>query len=136
MSLLPLVALALAGAATPADGVVGMWRTGTRNGVVEIQKCGASICGRLVTSELLRTQPDLKDVKNANTALRTRPLKGLLLLSGFTSDGSAWSGGQIYNADDGKTYKATVTPINANQIKVRGCVFVPFCKTQTWVRIR
>ena len=38
--------------------------------------------------------------------------------------------------DDGKTYKAKVTPIDANTLKVRGCVFVPLCKTQTWTRVR
>lgn len=136
MTVVPLIALALAGAATPADSVVGQWRTETRGGIVDIQKCGSSICGRLVTSEHLRTDPTLKDVNNRDAALRSRPLKGLLLLNGFTSDGAAWSGGQIYNAEDGKTYKATVTPVSPTQIKVRGCVFVPLCKTQTWTRVR
>jgi uncharacterized protein (DUF2147 family) len=59
-----------------------------------------------------------------------------LLISGFTADGDAWSGGKIYNPDDGKTYKAKVTPVDANTLKVRGCVFVPLCKTQTWTRVR
>ena len=108
----------------------------TRGGVVEIQRCGASICGRLVTSELLRTQPNLKDANNKDASLRNRPLKGLMLLSGFKGDGDAWSGGTIYNADDGKTYNAKLTPIGNDKLKVRGCVFVPLCKTQTWTRLR
>ncbi|MBI0474705.1 DUF2147 domain-containing protein [Sphingomonas sp. MA1305] len=138
MSLLLLGALlAAAPAAAPsADSAIGTWKTETRGGVVEIQRCGPSICGRLVTSELLRTQPDLKDTKNSDPKLRNRPLKGLLLLSGFKADGDAWTGGSIYKADEGKTYKATVTPIDANTLKVRGCIFVPLCKTQTWTRLR
>ena len=135
MSLMLIGALLAAAPGTP-ETVVGRWRTETRNGIVEIQRCGASICGRLMTSELLRQQPDLKDVKNQNAAQRNRPLKGLLLISGFTADGDAWSGGKIYNPDDGKTYKAKVTPVDANTLKVRGCVFVPICKTQTWTRVR
>lgn len=136
MSLLLLGALLAAAPAPAADTAIGRWKTETKNGIVEIQRCGPSICGRLLSSDLLRQQPDLKDANNQNSAQRNRPLKGLLLISGFTADGDGWSGGQIYNPDDGKTYKAKVTPVDANTLKVRGCVFVPLCKTQTWTRVR
>lgn len=131
-----IIGMALAAASPSADAAIGRWKTETRGGVVEIQHCGASICGRIVTSDNLRTQPDLKDANNSNAALRGRPIKGMLMLSGFTADGDAWTGGKIYNAEDGKTYSAKVTPVGANQLKVRGCVFVPLCKTQTWTRVR
>ena len=134
-----VMALALAGAAAPpvqTDMVVGRWKTETKNGVVEIARCGASICGRLVTSDILRTNPGLTDGRNVNPALRNRPLRGLLMLKDFTrGTGGVWENGTIYNGDDGKTYSARVTPIGPNQLKVRGCVFVPFCKTQTWTRV-
>ena len=132
VALAPVAASAQAG----PNAAIGMWKTETRGGVVEIQRCGASICGRLVTSELLRTQPNLKDANNKDASLRNRPLKGLMLLNGFKGDGDAWSGGTIYNADDGKTYNAKLTPIGNDRLKVRGCVFVPLCKTQTWTRVR
>lgn len=131
-----VIGMALAAASPSADAAIGRWKTETRGGVVEIQRCGASICGRIVTSDKLRTEPDLKDANNSNAALRGRPIKGMLMLSGFTTDGDAWTGGKIYNAEDGKTYSAKVTPVGANQLKVRGCVFVPLCKTQTWTRVR
>jgi uncharacterized protein (DUF2147 family) len=135
--LLTLIGLAIA-APSPqsADAAIGRWRTETRGGIVEIQRCGASICGRVLTSDMLRSNPGLKDAKNANAALRNRPLRGLQILSGFTRSGGGWTGGKIYNADDGKTYGSDVTPSGANQLNVRGCVFKPFCKTQTWTRIR
>jgi len=135
--MLPLLLATLLAAPQAADTVVGTWKTETRNGVVEIQRCGPSICGRIVTSDALRGNPALKDANNSNAALRNRPLRGLQILSGFkASSGGVWSDGSIYNADDGKTYGAKVTPVGANQLKVRGCVFVPLCKTQTWTRIR
>ena len=135
--MLPLLLATLIAAPQAADTVVGTWKTETRNGVVEIQRCGASICGRIVTSDALRTNPGLKDANNSNAALRNRSLRGLQILSGFkASSGGVWSDGSIYNAEDGKTYGAKVTPVGANQLKVRGCVFVPLCKTQTWTRIR
>lgn len=136
--LLTLIGLAIAAAPPPqsAEAAVGRWKTETRGGIVEIQRCGASICGRILTSDTLRTNPNLKDVKNSDAALRNRPLRGLQILSGFTQSGNGWTGGKIYNAEDGKTYGSDVTPSGAEQLKVRGCVFKPFCKTQTWTRVR
>ncbi|MFW2852623.1 DUF2147 domain-containing protein [Sphingomonas sp. TX0543] len=118
-----------------ADTAIGRWRTETRNGIVEIQRCGASICGRLISSDKLRTDPALKDANNSDAKLRDRPLKGLMILNGFTQSGGAWSGGKIYNADDGRTYGAKITPLGRDSLSVRGCVFVPLCKTQTWTRV-
>ena len=132
---LALAAALVCGPAHAAD-VTGTWLTPSRNGVVEISRCGASICGRLVASDGLKADPGLKDVNNATASLRTRPLKGLTILQGFTGSGGTWSGGEIYNAEDGKTYGATVTLDADDTLKVRGCVIVPFCKTQVWTRSR
>ncbi|NIJ21797.1 uncharacterized protein (DUF2147 family) [Sphingomonas naasensis] len=135
--LLTLVGLSIAAAAPQStDSAIGRWRTETRGGIVEIQRCGASICGRLLTSDKIRTDPNLKDANNSNAALRGRPLRGLQILAGFTRSGDGWTGGKIYNAEDGKTYGADVTPAGPDTLKVRGCVFKPFCKTQTWTRVR
>lgn len=108
--LLTLTAMALAAAGANADTVIGRWQTQTRGGVVEIQKCGNSVCGRILSSEKLRTNPNLTDQNNRDAKLRNRPLKNLLILQGFSQDGNVWSGGTIYNAEDGKTYSAKLTP--------------------------
>lgn len=134
--MLLMAGLALAAAPQQADAAVGRWNTGTRGAVIEIQRCGASICGRILTSDGLRANPNLKDAKNSSAALRDRPLRGLQILSGFKQQGDGWYGGKIYNAEDGKTYTAEVTLAGPNQLKLRGCVFKPFCKTQTWTRAR
>ena len=128
--------LAVAAAAAPGDGVVGRWKTETHNGIVDIQRCGASICGRILTADNMRAQPDLRDTNDKDVALRSRPLRNLQILSGFTWGDGAWSGGTIYNAEDGRTYSAKITLIDADRIKLRGCVFVPLCKTQVWTRVR
>lgn len=133
-----LFAGALLGAAPVAtDAVVGRWKTQTHNAIVEITRCGDSICGRIITSDLIRSNPDVKDSRNADPALRTRPIQGMLMLTGFkpANDG-VWSDGKVYNASDGRTYSGKITPVGANQLKLRGCVFFPLCKTQTWTRVR
>jgi uncharacterized protein (DUF2147 family) len=132
--------VALAVAAVPAfaagpDTVLGKWHTPSKNGVVEISRCGASICGVLVESDNIRINPDLRDVNNKDEAKRNRRLKGLQILGGFESDAGKWSRGRIYNPEDGGTYKATITPDGANTLKLKGCIVWPLCKTETWTRI-
>ncbi len=123
-------------AAPSADSVVGQWKTETRNGIVDITRCGPSLCGTLLTSDGIRANPALKDLNNKDEKLRGRPLKGVTMLQGFTQSDGIWDGGTIYNAEDGRIYKARITPVDANTLKLRGCVFVPLCKTQTWTRVR
>ena len=129
------MALAAAAAASP-DAVVGQWMTETRHGIVEITRCGPSICGKLLTSDGIAANPALKDVNNKNAGLRGRPLKGIMMLGGFKWDGGVWDDGTIYNAEDGKTYDARISITDANTLKLRGCIFVPLCKNQKWTRVR
>ena len=131
-----LISLLAAAAPVSADTAVGRWKTETHDAIIEIQRCGPSICGRILTSDALRTDPAMRDSKNPDAALRNRPIRGMQILSGFTADGNGWSGGKLYKADEGKTYSGKLTVTGPNEIKVRGCIFVPLCKTQTWTRVR
>jgi len=78
----------------------------------------------------------MRDINNKDANLRSRKLMNLQIISGFTRESDGWSGGSIYNGEDGGTYKATVTPIDADHLKVKGCIIWPLCKSQTWTRIR
>jgi len=127
---------AAAMAASGADAVVGTWRTENKNGIVEVSRCGASLCGKLMTSDGLKANPDMRDVKNKDAGLRTRKLMGLGLINGLKWDGQSWSGGTIYNAEDGGTYKATISATDADHLKLKGCIVWPLCKSQTWTRVR
>lgn len=140
---LAMVSMALAATFATAPAVaagnetaLGKWRTPSKNGVVEISRCGTSICGRLVESDNIRSNPGLADLNNKDTSKRGRKLKGLQILGGFKAKGNQWDGGTIYNPEDGGTYKATITPAGADTLKLKGCIVWPLCKTQTWTRIR
>ncbi len=130
------IMLLTATASTSPDIVVGRWRTEVRHGVVEISRCGQSICGRILDSDGIKANPDLADTKNKDASLRNRKLKGLQIMQGFGWKSGAWANGTIYNAEDGGTYKATVTPHGQDQLKMKGCIVWPLCKTQTWTRLR
>jgi uncharacterized protein (DUF2147 family) len=59
---------------------------------------------------------------------------GLQVVHGLAPNGpNKWSG-QIYNADDGKTYAANMQMQGDNAAKVEGCVLSILCKGQTWKR--
>jgi uncharacterized protein (DUF2147 family) len=122
-------------AAPSADAVIGTWHSPTKNGIISIQRCGSSICGTLESGDDVRANPNAKDVNNKDAAQRNRPLKGLMMLSGFTQDGGIWSGGKVYNPNDGGTYSGKITPVDANTLKLRGCIIWPACKTETWTRV-
>ncbi len=133
-----IAAAALGLLATPAlaADVTGLWQTPTNGGQVEIARCGNSLCGKLVSSNHIRENPALKDVKNKDESQRVRTLKGLQMLYDFTGGPTKWTSGKVYNPDDGGTYSGTIELIGENQLKLKGCIVAPFCKTQVWTRLR
>ena len=128
-------ALALGGTARAAD-VTGLWHTTEQGGLVEIDPCGDSVCGKLVTSSKLTAHPDLKDSQNKNPALRSRLLKGMTVLQGFHHDGDGWSGGQLYHPPSGSTFKGGLRLTAPDRLEVTGCIVPPICQTQVWMRAK
>ena len=133
-----IAAAALGLLATPAFAadVAGLWQTPTNGGQVEISHCGNSLCGKLVNSNHIRENPALKDVKNKDQSQRVRTLKNLQMLYDFTGGPTKWTDGKVYNPDDGGTYSGTIELIGENQLKLKGCIVAPFCKTQVWTRLK
>jgi uncharacterized protein (DUF2147 family) len=136
---LPILAAALAlsvSAPAFAQDVTGLWQTQTNGGQVEISHCGNSLCGKLVTSDHIKSDPTIKDEKNKDASLRGRPLKNMQMLYDFTGGPAKWTGGKVYNAADGGTYSGTITMTSASELKLKGCIVAPLCKTEKWTRIK
>lgn len=127
--LLPSSALAVG-----ANDIVGVWLTPGGKSNVQISKSGNSYVGKLIwLKEPNRNGKPKTDINNQDASLRSRPLKGLSLLSGFTFKGDHWEG-SIYNPEDGKTYSC-VLYLKGRNLEVRGYVMNPaFGKSQTWVK--
>ncbi len=137
-SLAALAAVAMLSAAPVqvAAPIEGLWRTPEHNGEVAISACGAALCGRIVTSDRIKADPTIADVKNKDQALRSRPLKDLPMLQGFTGGPLQWKGGAVYNPEDGGTYKGSLKLVDADTLKLTGCIVFPLCKSEVWKRIR
>ncbi len=57
-------------------------------------------------------------------------------MTGFAANGEGkWTGGRIYDPNNGKTYKCTLELANDGTLKVRGYVGISwFGRTETWTR--
>ncbi len=125
-----LLALASAGAAHAAQPIAGRWLTEDGSAVVQVGPCGSSTCGRIATVLKPRPGAPTTDVNNPDAKLRSRPIVGLPILSGFSDTGDDWRG-RIYDPRSGKSYKSIVTRAADGTLKVKGCIAF-LCQTQVW----
>jgi uncharacterized protein (DUF2147 family) len=123
-------------AAEPA----GTWYTADKDSQVRIVNCGGGLCGALVWLKE-PNDPDTgrpkTDKNNADASKRGRPLLGVEIVLGMKPSGTPdqWSG-QVYNAQDGKTYSGSFTMTGSNTAELKGCVMSILCKSQTWTRAK
>jgi len=131
-------AWAAAAAAAQPPTVTGRWLTEDRNGIIDIYDCGDAVCGRLFwfrpTPEDVGKPPF--DRHNPEATLRSRPLCGLEMLGGFkAAEAGRWTGGWIYNPENGNTYHARMTLGDDGRLRLRGYVGIPLLgETQIWTR--
>lgn len=120
-----LVCGAPAQAAAP---VAGRWLSDGGKAMVEIAPCGTALCGRIVRV-LVSTTGVATDRNNPDPKLRSRPLAGLTILSGFIDGGTVWKG-RIYDPESGRSYRSELERRDGT-LRVKGCLG-PFCRTQVW----
>jgi len=136
-ALVALIAATPAKAQSAAAGSPdGIWLTQAGDAKIRVSRCGAGICGIVVSLkepiDPLTGKPQVDD-KNPNPALAQRRIIGLSLFSGMRPTGpNQWSG-QIYNADDGKTYASKISVTGPATLKVEGCVGA-LCGDEDWTR--
>lgn len=126
--------LAMPATASAAD-ITGIWATGTEGGRVQIYRCGAALCGKIVGASRLRANPDLRDERNSDAKLRTRKIKGLVVLRGFTGGPREWKGGPVYDPETGDgAPTGHLKLLGGGKLELKGCVAV-FCRTKVWTKV-
>ncbi|HEX2813640.1 MULTISPECIES: DUF2147 domain-containing protein [Sphingopyxis] len=136
-----LIVAAGGGAAAASQGsggaITGLWSTGSQGGRVELYRCGTAICGKVDDAAPLRANPNQRDVKNPDPALRDRRLKGLVVLRGFKGGPREWKGGPVYDPETGDgAAKGYLTLRADGKLEVKGCKAAIFCRTKVWTRVR
>lgn len=142
----------IAFAADPKEeAVLGTWLTGADGkelAKVTITRAGEEYVGQIVWLEYPRFQPgdepgmDGKtkiDLKNPDHALRDRPVLGMKILEGFRfAPGKKWpwTGGTVYDPENGKTYSGKMRLEGDKTLRLKGYVLIPlFGRSTTWTRV-
>ena len=142
-NVLTTAAAILLGAAAPAlaGDPTGKWLTKDNTATVTIGHCGDALCGTIVA---LREPNDpatgkpKTDIYNPDAAKRERSVIGVQIVFDMKPNGKpdTWDG-QVYNAEDGKTYTGSITLTSASTLDLKGCALAGLiCKTQTWNRTK
>src|SRR5882724_10849728 len=126
------------GSAASVADPSGTWLTEDGRARVRVERCGVSleqICGFVVWMKepVDANGLPLKDQNNPDPAKRSRPLLGHQLMLGLRPAADGRFEGQIYNAENGKSYEISLRR-EATDLKVKGCMLSVFCATQTWTQ--
>lgn len=123
-------------AAAPADPS-GTWLTEDGRARVRLECCGPArdrICGFIVwmkESVDKRGQP-YRVSQNPDPDKRSRALLGHQLIMGAQATAEGRFAGEIYNAEDGKSYSISLWRDSTDRLKLKGCLIKLLCQTQTW----
>ena len=121
-----------------AADAFGTWLTSDKEGQVRIVNCGGALCGNLVwlkePNDPATGRPKT-DKHNADASKQSRPLLGVPVVLAMKPNGPGQWSGEVYNAEDGKTYSGSFTLTGPDTADLKGCVLSILCKSQTWTRV-
>jgi uncharacterized protein (DUF2147 family) len=142
LGLLTIGLLGAAGLNTPALAAdpLGTWYTADNDSQVRITNCGGALCGAIVWLKE-PNDPDTgkpkTDKHNPDAGKQNQPLIGVQIVLGMKPSGTDQWSGDVYNAQDGRTYSGSFTMISANAAELKGCVMGGLiCKGQAWTRAK
>lgn len=137
-----LAVLLLHGAAFAQATPVGLWKTiddetKKEKSLVRIVETGGTLSGRI--EKLLAPDAKADDVCDKCTDDRKdKPIVGLPIIRNAKvspEDPGLWTGGEILDPNNGKTYKLRLKPLDGGKaLEVRGYIG-PFYRNQTWIRV-
>jgi uncharacterized protein (DUF2147 family) len=129
------------GASAQETSAVGLWKniddqTGKPKALIRISESNGELRGKI--EKLFREAGDEQNPKcdKCEGDKKDQPIVGMTILSGLKKDGGEYTGGQILDPANGKTYKSKMSLAEGGKkLDVRGYVGAPlFGRTQTWVR--
>jgi uncharacterized protein (DUF2147 family) len=117
----------------------GVWLTQTGTSRIRVADCGGALCGTIVWLQEPNdadTKKPKTDKNNSDAAKRSRPLIGVQIVLGMKPAGDGRWTGQVYNAEDGKTYSGNLTFPGGSSLQLQGCALGGLvCKSQTWTKV-
>ena len=142
LRILLLIALGLMSTLAAAnENPVGLWRTiddksGKEKSLVRVVESNGQL---QITIEKLFREPGEETnplCDKCSGEKKNKPVIGMQIGNGLKKDGDVWSGGEILDPQNGKTYKCKVwLEDKGKKLHVRGFIGVSVLgRTQVWVR--
>ena len=132
--------------AIAAEKVLGYWKTiddksKKKKSVVKIyKKADGKYYGRIIRLFRKPSEEQHPKCTKCKGAKKNQPTIGMEIMWGmkktaWKKDRSTYKGGKILDPNNGKVYSCEIWPsVDAKQLKVKGCIFWPLCRTQTWYK--
>ncbi|HEY4079145.1 MAG TPA: DUF2147 domain-containing protein [Burkholderiaceae bacterium] len=139
-----LVALALGLAAQIASAQatpVGLWKTidddgKTEKSLVRITENGGVLTGSI--EKVFDPSRQTAVCDKCEDDRKNKPIVGLQIIRSVKQDAddkALWTGGQVLDPENGKTYKTRLKPVEGGKkLEMRGYIGF-FYRTQVWVRV-
>lgn len=117
------------------DAILGVWLNAEQDGYIEIYKKAKTFEG-IVVGGVNPDDANRVDINNPEPDRRNQSLLGLIILRGFNFNGvNRWTGGQLYDPNNGKTYQGSLELIDDDKLALRGYVGISlFGRTENWTR--
>src|SRR5262252_7319781 len=93
-----------------AQEPTGTWLTQAGTSRIKIADCGGALCGTIAWLKEPNDESGKPkvDKNNPDASKRTKPLIGVMIVLGMKPNGAGKWAGQVYNAEDGKTYSGNL----------------------------
>jgi len=108
----------------------GEWLVANGKAKIRIDRCDGALWGLVSWEKEAGT-----DSNNPNSALRSRPTLGLHILVAMRPTKSNLWEGEIYNPENGKTYKSRLSMTSSDLLRVEGCMLGFLCGGENWTRV-
>ncbi len=140
--LIVAAALVACGGAWAQNTPVGLWKTidddgKTEKSLVRITDGGGGVLSGKIEKIFDAAKQDSKCDKCTDER-KDKPVLGMVILRNAKQDADdkeAWTGGEILDPNNGKTYKTRLKPVEGGkQLQMRGYIG-PFFRTQVWQRV-
>jgi uncharacterized protein (DUF2147 family) len=130
---LMLTAILPAGVAAAAEPQpIGEWRTANGLANIRIDDCSGILWGIISWEK----EPGGTDSENPDPAQRNRPTLGLPILRSMKPTKPGLWQGEVYNAENGKTYDSKISLVSPDVLKIEGCVLGFLCGGENWTRVK
>lgn len=108
------------------DITQGLWFNEEKEAKIQFYEQGGKLYGKIVWLKEPKDNngKDKTDRNNPKPELRSKPIIGLVILTGFKKDGKNWENGDIYDPKSGKTYSSTIKWAGDRQLNIRGYIGV------------